>query len=170
MHTITKLLRSHYCRGEWIMRRTAVVVAALALSVLPTAPALGAPPEISQRSCEESGGTFTRDQGTKSCTTVTTTQVAGPVVTQFSPPEQVSPLVTHQYVGESRRIFIIETTTTRSQKGNGEVSTVSTPATVGSFVEPLTCTRIRTVVVPPAVTSQPVALNECATRGLYNIP
>ena len=136
--------------------------------MLTGSPALAGPPEIQQSSCEEAGGTFGRERGVKSCTSVTTAQVLGPLVTRVGPVEGV--LDTSQYTGVSRRVDTVETTTTQSQKGNGEVTQTVTSATVATTVSQLSCT-VRRVDYQffggSTVTVGPAPASFCAARNLF---
>lgn len=149
------------------MRRTMVVGVLVGAVMLTGSPALAAPPEIGQRSCEESGGTFSRERGVKSCTTTSMTEVAGPPVSATSAPElQGTSAVT--YEGRSRRVLTVETTTTQTQKGNGEVTTTSSSRTVGSRQEQLSCTRISMpLIFGGSPTTTPAPFGECASRLLF---
>lgn len=149
-------------------KRVTIAAAALAMGVLPVAPALAAPPEITQQSCEESGGTFARERGVKSCTVVTTEVVLGPVVTLESDHVYVSSGEVW-YVGESQRAWTVETTTTQFQKGNGEVTSETTEVVLDSSVVPLSCTRVERPIFTDDVTSTAVDFSECASRDLYLI-
>ena len=115
--------------------------------MLAGSPALAAPPEITQRSCEATGGTFTRVQGVKQCARSTVTQVAatygslpylnlyGPLVTT----QTASGTTENQLVGTSRRIDTVRTTTTETQKGSGRVTTTTRSVIVSSRVEQISC-------------------------------
>jgi hypothetical protein len=113
------------------MRTTIVTGALLAFTVLTATPALAAP-ELTQRSCEDSGGTFSRTQGTKSCTTVTRTETPGQATVLEGPVHQEGFTFVH-YVGVSEPVVVVETTTTRSQKGNGPIASTSSPQTTTTY-------------------------------------
>lgn len=149
------------------MRRTMIIGALAGAVVFGASPALAAPPEVNQQSCEEAGGTFSRERGVKSCTTTSRTEVPGPPVSATSAPEfQGTSLVT--YEGTSRRVLTVETTTTQTQKGNGEVTTTSSSRTVGSRQEQLRCTRTSTpLIFGGSPTTTPVPFGECASRWLF---
>jgi hypothetical protein len=73
------------------------------------------------------------------------------------------------HAGTSQRVYTVETTTTETQKGNGEVTTTSSgPVTVGSRQERLACQRISTPFPFGGSTSTSTAPeSECASRNLY---
>jgi hypothetical protein len=147
------------------MRRTMVVGAVVGATILAGSSALAAPPEVSQKSCEASGGTFSRDQGVKSCSRVTATEAIGSPIVQDGP---VNPFTSSFYRGASQRVYSVEVTTTQSQKGNGEVvTTMSGPVTVGSRMEPLACLLVDFDPFTQVVMSQLRPLSECAARGLF---
>jgi hypothetical protein len=114
---------------EPIMRRAVIAGAVLGFVVLGTAgTALAAPPEIQQRSCEASGGTFDRDHGVKSCTTTTqSTQLTGPFTSVIGSPGNF-------LTGISVRTDVLEVATTQTQKGNGEVTTTQSVTVLSSTV------------------------------------
>ena len=156
------------------MRRTMLVGVLVGAAVLVGSPALAAPPEISEKSCEEAQGTFSRERGVKSCTTTSSVEVPRAPVTRIG---QV-PFSQNEYIGVSRRVDTVRTTTVESQKGNGEVTSTSSDAIVASRVEQLTCTHKVVSIVGGGVFgggftvidyhSRPLA--ECASRGLFLTP
>jgi hypothetical protein len=156
---------------EAVMRRTMVVGVLVGAAVLVGSPALAAPPEVSERSCEEAQGTFGRERGVKSCTTTSSVEVPRAPVTLIG---QV-PLSQNQYIGVSRRIDTVETTTVESQKGNGEVTSTSSDAVVASRVEQLSCTyRVVSIVGGglfgggfTVIEYHQRPLADCASRGLF---
>jgi hypothetical protein len=159
------------------MRRTIVVGVLVGAAMLAGSPALAAPPEISEKSCEEAQGTFSRERGVKSCTTTSSREVAGPAITLAEP---VPGPQYSQYIGVSRRVDTVETTTVESQKGNGEVSSSSSDAVVASRVDGISCTYKSVQVVwsggifggsPQTVVNYyPVSYSECISRGLFVTP
>ena len=120
------------------MRRSIVSAAVLGIVLLTGTPALAAP-EVSQKTCD---GVFTRDQGVKTCTTTTVGQETSVV---DSAPFNLSSTVLGvevydiDYTGTSLLIETVQTTTIRTQKGNGEVTTESTSETLSWTLERLTC-------------------------------
>lgn len=154
------------------MRRTMVVGVLVGAAVLAGSPALAAPPEISQQSCEEAGGTFSRDRGVKTCTRTSDVEVPRPPVTINEPVP--GPTFSH-YIGVSRRIDTVRTTTVDSQRGNGEVTSTSRTTTVSSRVEQISCTY-KSVTVSggnifgggtTTTTYYPASLAACASRSLF---
>src|SRR5690349_18338920 len=105
------------------MRKLVVGVLATAALVAMAAPAAAAAPEVQQKSCEADNGLFTRDHGVKSCTTTVVQQEFGDIQSQFM---RSAGIFTVTYSGSVREFFDVTTTTTRTQKGNGEVTTAST--------------------------------------------
>jgi hypothetical protein len=145
------------------MRKSFVALgsAAVAGSLLLAAPALAAQPEVNKKSCDAQGGAYTMDQGTKSCTTTTTKTVTSPDIqgTPTTPSRFVPrPLcgVRYAYTGSDYddvctitdgtfyQVYTQSVTTTRSQKGNGDVTTTSTePVVVGPIqTVPVSCSQI----------------------------
>lgn len=142
------------------MRKSFVAVgsAAAAGALLFAAPAQAAQPEVSKQSCESQGGTFTNDRGTRSCTTTTTETVTSPVLqgTPTTPSRYVPSALCFRYDyqgpgdyadvctitnGTYYQVSTQSVTTTRSQKGNGDVTTTSTaPVVVGPVqTVPVSC-------------------------------
>jgi hypothetical protein len=153
------------------MRRTLAVPAlagmVVGIVVVLTGPvATAGAPTVTKPACEASGGTFSVDRGTRTCTVVTTSApVLGPVVEKSSlgPIAEEKPVT--WYVGESQRTTTVVTTTTLSQKGNGAVTTQSTEDVVETVAR-LSCVRMSTVKTePPGPT--PVDLSVCADLGLF---
>jgi hypothetical protein len=159
------------------MRTTIVVGVVAGAAMLTGSPALAAPPEIQQNSCEEAGGTFSRERGVKSCTTTSSVEVAGQPVTEAEP---VPGPQYSQYIGVSRRIDTVQTTTVESQKGNGEVSSTSSDAVIATRIEPISCTYKSVQIVwsggifgggPQTVINYyPASLAECESRDLFLTP
>ena len=148
------------------MRRFLVAGAVVAAAVLAGTPALAAPPEISQKSCDADGGAFAREHGGKSCT-VTTTRVDEGRVLQFVVEESAaSGAIVDRYTASFRVVRTVETSAVRSQKGNGEVTTVSTERTVDSVIEPLGCDR-RLTIGDSVLFLGMVDLEECVRRGMF---
>ena len=143
------------------MRTTVLAGVVLGITVLTVAPALAAPPEIQQKSCEADGGTFTRDQGTKSCTTTTeTTTNTGPV--PISAAYAIGTLN-----GVSSRSDQLSITTTQTQKGNGPVTTSRRVTVLSSTVTPVSCTWD----YPEAgIWGYPVDNSFCADNGAFLPP
>lgn len=111
-------------------------------------------PHVLPPSCAAAGGTFSVQAGSRSCTTVTTETVKGPVVTastSFStgpgrgcssalPPEVCEAMtLNYRYVGTSQQLEVVETTTTSSQRGNETVTETTDERVLSSEVVPLTC-------------------------------
>jgi hypothetical protein len=157
---------------EAVMRRTMVVGVLVGAAVLVGSSAQAAPPEITAASCEETGGTFARERGVKSCTRVSQVEVPRPAVTLS---EAVPSPSFSQYIGVSRRIDTVRTTTVQSQKGSGEVTSRTTSAIVSSRVEQISCTY-RSVSTSgggifggstTTVSFLQRPLSECVGRGVY---
>ena len=117
-----------------------LLVALVSVAVVGTGGvAQAAPPALSQKSCD---GVFTRDQGLKTCTT---TIVVPETSVVASTPFTLSSVVLGvevydiDYTGTSLLTQTVQTTTTRAQKGNGEVTTQSTSETLSWTLERLTC-------------------------------
>jgi hypothetical protein len=156
------------------MRRRMLVGVLVGAAVLVGSPAAAAPPEIGPAACAEADGTFSRERGVKSCTTVALDEVARPAVTRM---EQVPTAQHSQYIGVSRRVDTVRTTTVASQKGNGEVTSISTETIVASRVEQISCTLKLVQVVSSGgifggssyttVTYVQKPLAECVGRGVY---
>jgi hypothetical protein len=93
------------------------------------------------------GGTFTRVQGVKKCTSATVAEVARtygelPYVTLAGPlstTQTSSGFSESRLQGLSRQIDLVRTTTTRSQKGSGPVTTTVRQVPVSTRVELLAC-------------------------------
>lgn len=159
------------------MRRTMVVGVLVGAAMLTGSPALAAPPEINEKSCEEAEGTFSRERGVKSCTTTSSREVAGPAITRAEP---VPGPQYSQYIGVSRRVDTVQTTTVESQKGNGEVSSTSSDTVVASRVDGISCTYKSVQIVwsggifggsPQTVVNYyPASYSECISRGLFLTP
>ena len=109
-------------RGAGVRITTAGLSTLFTAALLLTAPttAFAAPPEILKPTCEAQGGTFSVEQGTKRCVTVSTTEdrtgrtLDGPVAPDGS-----------FYQGTSLVTLFRVTTTTQSQKGAGEITTTT---------------------------------------------
>jgi len=148
------------------MRRIVLVGVTLGIAVLSAAPALAAPPEISQKNCDAAGGTFARDQGVKTCTTSTTDQFTTPptsLVAWFG-----SKVGGEEYTGVSTRTDVIQTTTQQSQKGNGDVTTTQSSSVISSTVTPMSCTLEQTILDITTV-SHP-SFDVCAAKHVYLTP
>jgi hypothetical protein len=123
---------------EAVMRRLIIVGVLVGAGVVVGSPALAAAPEIAQRSCEADGGSFSQDRGVKSCTTTS----VGTVTTQYASwPMQISWAVglTADYTGTVRQTDTVQTTTTRTQKGNGPVTTTTDTVVLSSTIEQISC-------------------------------
>ena len=109
------------------MRQAIVIGAALGIVMLSGTSAGAAAPEISQKNCDAAGGVFARDHGVKSCTTTSvgtmTTEHAGPRESKRWGPWVGG--LTVEYTGTVRETDRVQTTTTNSQKGNGDVTTTT---------------------------------------------
>ena len=157
------------------MRRTMVVGVLVGAAMLAGSPALAAPPEISEKSCEEAQGTFSRERGVKSCTTTSSVEVPRSPVTEAEP---VPGPQYSQYIGVSRRIDTVQTTTVQSQKGNGEATSTSSDAVVATRIEAISCTFKSVQIVGGGVFGggftiidyYPRPLSDCASRGLFLVP
>lgn len=146
------------------MRTTIVTGALLAFTVLTATPALAAP-EISQRSCEDAGGSFSRQQGTKSCTTVTTTETRGQSTALEGPVSQEGFFTWVHYVGVSEPVVVVETTTTRTQKGNGPIATTTSSQTTTRYDH--VCWEVTYDLLTNSTESRPLtSLEPCEEDGL----
>jgi len=123
----------------------------------PAAAASAAPPEINQKDCEATGGTFDRVKGVKSCTTTaTSTQVTGPY-TSFYDGGFFNP----SYRAFWHEQWLWRITTVDSQKGNGEVTTQQGTTLLSRQVVNQQCQMI----LFGSVLTAPVG--DCAAHGLY---
>jgi hypothetical protein len=124
---------------EETMRRSIITGVVLGIVVLWSTPALAAPPEVSQKNCDAAGGSFDRDHGVKSCTTTS----VDTVTSEHAGPRQSMSfgggLVTVDYTGMVREADIVRSTTTQTQKGNGDVTTSSDSVLLSWSYEWLTC-------------------------------
>jgi len=164
------------------MRRSLVVGVLVGAAFLAGSPALAGPPEITQRSCEAQGGTFTRAEGVKSCTRVTQAEVPA-TYGQLPYLNLDGPLITtptafgyteNQLRGTSREIRLLRTTTVQTQKGAGPVTTTVRQATVSARIEQISC-DMRTTdydldgdVLLSRYDPRPFA--DCAELGLFLRP
>lgn len=135
-----------------------IAAAALGLTaVLGTAtPAAAGPPEINQKDCEAANGTFDRVKGVKSCaTTATSSQSFGPFV-------NIANIAGVNYEATWMEQWISQVTTTRSQKGNGEVTIQQTsPVLLSRTVFNQECeTRLFGILIGTDV-------QDCQAQGLY---
>ena len=140
------------------MKRLALITCATALGVFATASvANAAAPEVSKKNCEPQSGTFSNDQGTKTCTTVATdTEVSGRYSSTVGSPS--SPLYLR---GDFHYVFTVQATTARSEKGNGDVTTTTTTQILSHQVVPDAC--YETVF---GITAE-VDTSVCAQQGVY---
>lgn len=123
----------------------------------PAAAASAAPPEINQKDCVAAGGTFDRVKGVKSCTTTSTsTQVVGPFTSYYSG----GPFApSYQAFWSVQSVY--QTTTTDSQKGNGDVTTQQSTALVSRTLVNQQCQGTLFGSYYPATVA------DCAAHGLY---
>jgi hypothetical protein len=147
------------------LRYMAVVLAALAMFLVPKSIAVASSPEVKQRSCEDAGGTFSRHHGTKTCTIVSVGRVTSSTLVSRveGPYEDVGFLVADRYVAERYRFNLMTPVTTTSQKGNRPVTTTMTnettePEEVECAVEHWASGMLFGVESAP--------LGECQARGL----
>ncbi len=145
------------------MRRSIVAGAVLGIVVLTGAPALAAPAEVSAKTCQ---GDFSRDHGVKTCTTTTTDQLTTPPVTIVN--DFYTAFGTDRYIGVSRRTDVVETTTTESQKGNGDVTTTQSSSVLSSSVVPVSCTLQQTIAF--ITTTGQAAFTDCAAHHVFLEP
>jgi hypothetical protein len=102
----------------------------------------------------------------KSCTVTTTRTDYGPVLQRIV--VDGTAFQNDEYTGYYRQVGTVETTTVRSQKGNGDVTTSGpTDRTVATVIEPLEC-ELRSTVFGALLFSGQVDLAECAERGLFS--
>lgn len=104
------------------MKRLAIITCAAALGVFATASGANAgAPEVSKKPCEAQGGTLSNDQGTKTCTTVWApeTSASGPGFRIVGDEQSI------YYRGDFHYVLTVQTTTTQSEKGNGDVTTTT---------------------------------------------
>ena len=158
------------------MRRIAEAVGVAILlgsSQLLLAGPAAAAPEVSKMSCAQQGGTFSQTNGTKSCTTSTTQTTAGPTLYTVASDatcaqgDSATDVFCYFYQGTYHVVTTVGVTTTRSQKGNGAVTTTDTTTPVSSTVVPDGCTRNEQHTDPFRYDIIPVPISECADRGLY---
>lgn len=136
-----------------------IAVAVLGLTaVLGTAaPAAAGPPEINQRDCEAAGGTFDRVKGVKSCTTTSTrNEVLGPYSSY-----RYGGFFGVSYEATWFEQLVWQDTTTQTQKGNGDVTTETTPALLSRTVVNQQCEAELMGAYYPA------SVGDCAVRGMY---
>lgn len=128
--------------------------------------------KVSESACLAAGGDFASYGRTKTCTTVAEATSTGPVVTterKVPGPKGADKSV---YIGTSQRVTVVETTTTRSQRGNGAVAVNSTER-VSSHVVPLSCASYRHWVFVPGPNSperdeySEIALDLCHQVGAF---
>lgn len=120
------------------MRKSVITGVVLGIVLLGAAPALAAPPEVSQKNCDAAGGSFDRDHGVKTCTTTSVDTVTSEGA---GPKESMGPVagVTAEFTGTVRETTTVQTTTTQTQKGNGDVTTASTGVLLSFSRQWLTC-------------------------------
>ena len=146
------------------MRKAIVVAAALGILGAAT-PALAAPPEVQQKSCEANGGTFTRDHGTKTCTTTTQdSYTSDPVVNTLTGPLIPGQGFAFVLTWVSTVTDVVSVTTTQTQKGNGAVTTTQSMTVLSSTVAPVSCT----LEVLGATSTEDDDV--CAQNGLFARP
>lgn len=146
---------------------------AVALWALPAhADARTKPLKVSESACVAAGGDFASYGRTKTCTTVTEATSTGPVVTTEQKVPGPKGADRSMYIGTSQRVTVVETTTIRSQRGNGAVA-VNTTERVSSHVVPLSCTSYRHWVFVPGPNSperdeySEIALDLCDQVGAF---
>lgn len=124
-------------------------------------------PELDKRSCQAAGGSWTKAEGTRTCTQVQQEQRVGPVLTRSVRVEggpRTGPTV--DLIGTYRVVRVVETTTTSSQHGNDAVLTTSTERELSAAVERLTCRRALADVPEPRPTVDD-SIATCAAAGVY---
>lgn len=146
-----------------VLSAAVLVVAAL---VVPAGSAAAAP----GGSAPWCDGAATRERGLATCTSTTTaTRLSGVVVaTQVGPGPEAG--LTQHTTGWSRTETVVETTTVRSRRGAGPVTTATSDRVVSSAVQPLQCNRFFTVPRASAFGHQPVPFAQCAALGLFTSP
>jgi len=119
------------------MRTSIIAGAVVIMAVVVGSPAAAAAPEVSQKSCDRDGGSFSQSHGVKSCTTTSVTTVTSTGIYRY---QIGSSPVSAIYSGTVRQTSLVETTTTRTQKGNGPVTTTPVGESVHSMPDEwLTC-------------------------------
>jgi hypothetical protein len=141
------------------MRGTILGGAVLGIVVLTAAPALACS-TLTPRACAASGGSFTHHGQVSTCTVTTTArQTTAPYATRGT---QSVGQFTVEYIGQAQEILDVTTTTTRTQRGRGPITTAAT--TTSTLVERqwLTCQVTETfdgasstMVVDPDVCAHP---------------
>ncbi|MFG2045236.1 hypothetical protein [Dactylosporangium sp. NPDC048998] len=104
-------------------RIISIGVLAAAITVTTASVANAAPPEVSKKSCEAQGGTFSSDRATKTCITVWPPETW---VSQHFPGIVYLLYPSVYYSGHWHVVETDQSTTTQSQKGNGDVTTTTT--------------------------------------------
>ena len=131
------------------------------------------PIKVSASSCFATGGDFASYGRTKTCTTVSEATTTGPVVTTEQKVPGPKGADKSVYIGTSQRVTVVETTTTRSQQGNGAVG-VKITERVSSHVVPLSCTSYRHWVFVSGPNSPErdeyaeIALDLCGQVGAFS--
>jgi hypothetical protein len=154
------------------MRSLLAALTLTGVAVLTAAPAHAAPGEqVTEAACTAGGGQFSTDRGVRMCTTTTSREVLGPVVThqrveRYNDTRTGSEEV---FTAEARRVHVVETTTLDVQLPGGEVGRGVVERQVSSVVQPLTCTRdVHQGMSPPV--REVLPLDRCAEHRLFAAP
>jgi hypothetical protein len=148
------------------MRTTVLAGAVLGIIAITAAPAVAAAPEIQQKSCEANGGTFSRDQGTKSCTTTTVDQTTSTPSRSIVDVGSLN-VIGERYTGVGSVTSQIQTTTTQTQKGNGDVTTIVSMTVLSSSVNEISCT-VDEYLFGSKISSSAAPFSAC--EGYYLFP
>jgi hypothetical protein len=144
------------------MKRLAIVTCAVALGVFATVSAANAAaPELSKKTCEAQGGTFSSDKGTKTCTTVLApyTQDGPQLVNSVA----WGPIIT--YTAYYHYVLTLQSTTTQSAKGSGDVTTTNTLQTLSQQLVKDGCQQVENQ--DGAIVTYTVPTTECDAQGAY---
>ncbi len=119
------------------MKRIATVTCAAVAGLLATAPVAAAgPPQVSYVVCTIQGGTFTSVAGVKSCSTpglIYPTQ-QGPIQVEGASSQPAG-----YFIGHYNRVITNQDIITRTQKGNGPVTTTTTTQQLRVEIVPVDC-------------------------------
>jgi hypothetical protein len=144
------------------MRTPLVAGAALGILTLFAAPALACPSTLTARSCAAAGGSYLAQGPVRSCTTTATAQ-------QTSAPYDLPPLLVDappavvHYTGTAQDVSDVQTTTTRTQRGKGRITTTTGTVVLSTQRVVLTCVvdevlsgvEVATRTVDPDVCAHP---------------
>ena len=146
------------------MRRSIIVGVVVGAALVVCSPAGAAAPEISQKSCQAADGTFTRDQGTKTCTTTSVAPVTGwPTESSILGGSFGTGI---QYTAVYSFTDQVQTTTIQSQKGNGPVTTTQSTTVLSTTTNEISCTG-EILFQFTVVSSSTLPLVECESLNLF---